>query len=126
MIFRGVQCSWIKEVAISVSGELHVFRVGCVSEPGISTIRMVRFAVQTAEVAVSHATKRCRTEGTETSCSALASVDSDDRPFAALFDPDTLDCGVCMEPLSPPIFQVFRRQTILLVPAFSDLKCVIG
>lgn len=81
---------------------------------------MVRFAMQTAEVTISPSTKRCKTNQINNSTPTLAtsvatSVDGEDKPLAALFDPDTLDCGVCMEALSPPIFQVLST--------LSDMKC---
>jgi hypothetical protein len=38
----------------------------------------------------------------------------EDHQLAATFDPDTLDCQICMEPLSSPIFQVLANVPMQL------------
>ncbi|KAL2634585.1 hypothetical protein R1flu_006064 [Riccia fluitans] len=70
---------------------------------------MVRFSMQPSPAAVKPS-KRMRVEETnERPSSPVAMISGDhsshERQFTATFDPDILDCNICMEPLSPPIFQ---------------------
>ncbi|KAG6551431.1 hypothetical protein Mapa_007077 [Marchantia paleacea] len=69
---------------------------------------MVKFSVQPYS-AVVPPSKRIRLEQTTETPSSPAMISGDhsshDRQFTATFDPDILDCNICMEPLNPPIFQ---------------------
>lgn len=85
---------------------------------------MVKFSVQPYS-AVVPPSKRIRLEQTtETPSSPVAMISGDhsshDRQFTATFDPDILDCNICMEPLSPPIFQVSPNDVL------SDFLLVLG
>ncbi|KAL3693593.1 hypothetical protein R1sor_007244 [Riccia sorocarpa] len=85
-------------------------RYGRSREKGsLGTADMVRFSMQPASAAVK-ASKRMRVEEcNETPDSPVAMISGDEsspeRQFTATFDPDILDCNICMEPLNSPIFQ---------------------
>ena len=73
--------------------------------------RMVRFAMQAlgAESPHQRLAKRSRSGPLvelPTSPPLPLQLQEEEHQLAATFDPDTLDCQICMEALSAPIFQV--------------------
>jgi len=74
--------------------------------------RMVRFAMQALGTQSPHQrpTKRLRSEPLielPTSPPLPLQLQEQEHQSAATFDSDTLDCQICMEALSAPIFQVY-------------------
>lgn len=72
---------------------------------------MVRFAMQAFGNASPHQrlAKRSRSEALvelPSSPPLPPQLQEDEHQLSATFDPDTLDCNICMESLAAPIFQV--------------------
>ena len=84
--------------------------------------RMVRFAMQAFGNASPHQrpAKRSRSEALvelPSSPPLPPQLQEDEHQLSATFDPDTLDCNICMESLAAPIFQVL----FLPVPCSSSI-----
>lgn len=92
-------------------------------------LKMVRFAMQTlgAESPHQRPAKRSRSEPLvelPTSPPLPLQLQEEEHLLAATFDPDTLDCQICMEALSAPIFQVYifaDLATIFHMEKYADL-----
>lgn len=83
---------------------------------------MVRFAMQAFGNASPHQRPAKRSRGEAlvelpSSPPLPPQLQEDEHQLSATFDPDTLDCNICMESLAAPIFQVL----FLLVPRSSSI-----
>jgi hypothetical protein len=90
---------------------------------------MVRFAMQAlgAESPHQRPTKRSRNEPLvelPTSLPVPLQLQEQEHQPAATFDPDTLDCQICMEALSAPIFQVSHPRFHFYAKTYHFRKLV--